>query len=266
MSRYAILPFLILLAGGTACDGALNPAEEQPVAVTFTAVGNRTAIAADTTRLADSLIITRVQVVMSELELARTTGDTLCTVSSRGSGGSGGDDNSGKGKGKGEDNKKKEEKAREERHNRCPEIELGPFLVNLALTTSPVARFANSIPEGVYREIEFEIDKPDSDSAGVAFVAKNPDFRDISVRAEGTYRGRAFTYAGRAKAELELEFRPSLTVGKSGTVVDIRVDLARWFRGSDGKAVDPATANPGGVNAALVARNIGSSFSLATGS
>lgn len=257
-----LLP-LILLAGA-ACDGAVNPADEQPVAVTFTAVGNRTAIAADTARLADSLIITRVQVVMSELELARTTGDTLCTVSARGDGGNGGDGNSGKGKGS--DKQKKEDKAREERRNRCPEIELGPFLVNLALTTSPVARFANTIPEGVYREIEFEIDKPEGDSAGVAFVSRNPDFRDISVRAEGTYRGRAFTYVGRAKAELELEFRPSLTVGKSGTVVDIRVDLARWFRGGDGKTVDPATANPGGVNAGVVARNIGNSFSLATGS
>lgn len=251
---------LTLVLATAACDQAAAPASEQPVAIAFTATGARTV--ADTARLADSLIITRVQIVMSELELSRVAGDSLCSASG-GSGGSGGDD---KNKGKGSDKSKGKSEEAKERRNRCPEIELGPLLVNLALSTSSVARFANDIPAGVYREIEFKIDRPDNDSSGVAFVARNPDFRDISVRAEGSYKGKAFTYAGRAAAELELEFKPSLTVEKTGTVVNIRVDLAKWFRTTDGKSIDPASANPAGANAALVARNIARSFSLSTGS
>ena len=259
-TRSTFLTLAAIAASVAACDGATNPASEQPVAIAFSAVGNRSAVAADSARVADSLIVTRVQIVMSQLELSRTTGDTLCSTSNT-SGDRGG---SGKSKGRGSNDEQK--KRDEERHLRCPQIELGPFLVNLALTSSPVTRFANNIPAGVYREIDFEINRPESDSAGVAFVAKNPDFRDISVRAEGTYKGKAFTYAGRAKAELELEFRPSLTVEATGTVVNIRVDLAKWFRNSAGVAVDPTTANTGGVNASMVARNIAGSFSLLAGS
>lgn len=259
MSRPTRLFLVAILA---ACGDATSSGDDQRVGVSFQAVGQRSAIAADSsTRVADSLIITRVQLVMSELELARTTGDSLCavpaaTILARTS----------SDKGKDKDKNKQHSEERSERERRCPSIDLGPFLVTLALTSSPVTRFANNIPAGTYREIEFEIDRPEDDSSGVAFIASNPDFRDISVRAEGTYKGRPFTYVGRAKSELELEFRPSLTVSSSGTVVSIRVDLAKWFRNAAGAAIDPATANPGGANASLVARNIAASFSLMTGS
>jgi hypothetical protein len=139
------------------------------------------------------------------------------------------------------------------------------MLVALPLGPAAVTKFATNIPEGQYREIEFEIDKPDGDSAGTAFLASNPDFRDISVRAEGRYKTTAFTYVGRAKAEIELKFKPSLTVAAGGTVVNIRVDLARWFRGADGAPINPTTANPGGPNAARVAQNIARSFSVLAG-
>lgn len=249
---------LILLAFLAACSDSTSANDDQRVGVAFQAVGQRSAVAADSsTPVADSLIITRVQLVMSELELARTRGDSLCTIPAATIMASIASD-----KGKGRESSE----ARSERARRCPSIDLGPFLVTLALTSSPVTRFANDIPAGTYREIEFEIDRPEDDSSGVAFVASNPDFRDISVRAEGTYKGKSFTYVGRAKSELELEFRPSLTVATSGTVVSIRVDLAKWFRNAAGVAIDPATANPGGVNASMVARNIASSFSLMTGS
>lgn len=259
MSRPAKLFLLAFLA---ACEGSTSTSDDQRVGVAFQAVGQRSSVAADSsTPVADSLIITKVQLVMSELELARTRGDSLCavpaaTILARIS----------FDKGKGKDKEKEEKEARSERARRCPSIDLGPFLVTLALSSSPVTRFANDIPAGTYREIEFEIDRPEDDSSGVAFIASNPDFRDISVRAEGTYKGKAFTYVGRAKSELELEFRPSLTVATTGTVVSIRVDLAKWFRNAAGVAIDPATANPGGANASLVARNIASSFSLMTGS
>lgn len=257
MSRSAKLFLLAFLA---ACEGSTSTSDDQRVGVAFQAVGQRSSVAADSsTPVADSLIITKVQLVMSELELARTRGDSLCaipaaTILARIS------------LEKGKDKGKEMSEARSERARRCPSIDLGPFLVTLALTSSPVTRFANDIPAGTYREIEFEIDRPEDDSSGVAFIASNPDFRDISVRAEGTYKGRPFTYVGRAKSELELEFRPSLTVATTGTVVSIRVDLAKWFRNAAGVAIDPATANPGGANASLVARNIASSFSLMTGS
>lgn len=247
-------PMLLIAAVAlAACDSSTDPRAPQAVAVAFSAVGSRTAVA-DTARVADSLVITKVQLVLSELELHRTAGDSLCVASTTAGATSGSRD---------DDKKKKEEekKRKEEKRLRCPEIELGPFLVNLALAANPVSRFANSIPAGVYREIEFVISRPDNDSSGVAFVARNPDFRDISVRAEGLYKGKAFVYTGRAAAELELEFKPAITV-ENGTVINIRVDLAKWFKNAAGVAVDPATANPGGPNAALVARNIANSFSL----
>ena len=258
-----LMRFPVLVAATAAlaaCDGgSTSPKGEQPVAIAFSAVGNRSTTAADSsTNVGDSIIVTKVQVVMSELELARTAGDSLCTAPATTSNSESGSSSSS------DDKKKKEEekKRAEERRQRCPQIELGPFLVNLPLSSSTTTRFANNIPAGVYREIEFKIDKPETDSSGVAFLATNPDFRDISVRAEGTFKGKAFTFTGRAKAELELEFKPSLTVQATGTVVNIQVDLKQWFRNSAGVAVDPASANPGGVNASMVARNIGKSFSL----
>ena len=54
--------------------------------------------------------------------------------------------------------------------------------------------------------------------------------------------------------------RTPLVADSTGANITIKVDLTNWFRTSSGTLIDPATANAGGTNAALVSSNIARSF------
>lgn len=177
----------------------------------------------------DELLITRAQIVLREIEFEREDSLAGCTSSF--------DDDS------------------------CEKVEVGPVLVDLPLNGSPLTQITATVPEGTFDEIEFELEHADDDSASErAFRAAHPEFNGLSVRVEGTFNGQPFTFVSSVRAELELEFDPPLVVGESGHNVTVSVDLAGWFRRTDGTLIDPRTANPGGANAGVVATNIRSSF------
>ena len=178
----------------------------------------------------DELVITRAQIVLREIEFEYEDSLPGCV-------------------------------SRYDDDDECEKIEMGPVLVDLPLNGSLRTQLTAPVPAGTFDEIEFELEHAHDDSASErAFRREHPEFNGISVRVEGTFNGQPFTFVSSVRAELEMEFSPPLVVGESGHNVTISVDLARWFRRTDGTVIDPRTANPGSVNAGIVASNIRSSF------
>lgn len=175
----------------------------------------------------DTLILTRVQLVMRQIELKRSD-VTACTSS--------GDPG-------------------------CEEVEIGPSLVDLPLTPGPEQAFAVELPVGTYDRIDFEVHKVGSDSADLQFLLQHPGFADVSIRVEGTFNGTAFVFLSDVDEEQEFTLVPELVVSETASRnVTIFVDVNGWFRRADGSLVDPVSANTGGVNESLVSNNIKDSF------
>jgi len=175
----------------------------------------------------DTLVIDQVQMVVREVELKRTdaTSDSTCT---------------------GE-------------HDGCEELESGPFLLDLPLSTGATTVLTVPVTPGTYSELEFKVHAPSSDS-GDAFLALHPDFAGVSIRVTGSWNGTPFTYEAGVRAKQELEIQPPLTVTDSSNAdFTLFIDIGSWFR-SAGKLIDPSTANAGGANEELVNSNIVRSF------
>lgn len=159
-----------------------------------------------------AVIITRAQIVLKKIELKSP--DYVCGL---------GDD------------------GRRSRHDADCEVDLGPRIVDLPVQGGVSPFIDVAVPEGIYREIEFRLHKPDDDTAAdIAFIAANPGFRRISVRVEGTWNGQPFAYESDPNAMLELEFASPLHVDASGVNITVDVDVASWFRDSAGTALRPS--------------------------
>jgi hypothetical protein len=183
---------------------------------------------------ADSIVITKAQVVLARLELQKS--GAACTSTE-----SAGDDDAAE--------------------SSCAELELAPSIVNLSVSGGVTQAINSSIPSGTYNAFEAKIRAVEAKgSASKAFLAAHPEMVGASVRVEGTFNGKAFTYIGAPRAELEGLFNPPLVADSTGANITIKVDLSNWFRTSSGTLVDPSTANVGGANAALVSGNIARSF------
>ncbi|MDT8437122.1 MAG: hypothetical protein RRA92_10265 [Gemmatimonadota bacterium] len=148
----------------------------------------------------------------------------------------------------------------------CEEFNSGPRILELPLDGSVEQVLAiDGVPADTYDEIEFDIHKPEDDTAeDIAFLQQNPDFRRVSIRVEGTWNGEPFVYLTDLNEEQEMPLVPPLVVTEGGSPVNVtfRVDLDGWFRALDGSLVDPRTANEGGANESLVEENIERSIDL----
>lgn len=200
----------------TACSDASGP-NTAPVTLSFSTVRSvsgqfsqsRADASASGTSLSaitltgggNTIVVTRARLVLNEIELEEFSGREC--------------DNSGPG-----------------RDPACPEIEIGPFLVDLPLSQGVRSALTAQIPAGSYHEIEFEIEPVDDSNSGARqFFAAHPDVpRTRSILVEGTYNGQPFVFLSSDSIELELEFEPNLVVGAGGTNVTIDVDVSSWFR------------------------------------
>lgn len=184
--------------------------------------------------MADTLVISTVQLVLNDVELQRadvsSCPDTMPVRTDR-------------------------DRSSDDRG--CSRLDLGPMLLDVPLDSTGASKLAVSIPAGAYREIEFELDKVKTGSRASAaeslFVAQHPEFRDVTVRVTGTYRGAPFTFLSHVEAEVEFEFSPPLTV-ESGVNDNITVslDLGRWFRGETGALLPPTTENQSRIEQNIV--------------
>jgi hypothetical protein len=244
-----------LAAASVACNDSSSPAAARDVSLSFATSAGVATVAGQTSSEAvpevdgaftvrdatHTLTITRAAVVLSELELATTT--TPC----------GSDDDAGDDHGDHSGN----DHADGRHGDHCAELELGPLLVDLPVDSSVSTVLTLAIPAGTYAQLEAKL-RPvrDDDESARAFRAAHPELVGASVRVEGTFDGAPFVYTGAPRAHLELEFDPPLEVNGDGTNITVHVALDRWFTGADGAIIDPATAAPGGSNAAVVAGNI----------
>lgn len=174
----------------------------------------------------DTLEISRVQMVLGNVKLRRA-GITACPDSMRVS----------------------DDSRRSSDDRGCSRLDQGPMLLDLPLSGTGAAPLAVTIPAGTYHEFEFELDDVSTSSsasaADKAFLVANPDFRNITVRVTGSYKGQAFTFLSRARAEVEFEFEPSLEVQAGvNDNVSVALDLGAWFRdGTSGAVLAPTVAN-----------------------
>jgi len=182
-----------------------------------------------------TLEIQRVAVVLREIELKLENDDAVCGDSGSGSSSS-----------------------RSSRDG-CDELEVGPFLLDLPLDggVETLIELTDVLP-GRYDRLDFEIHKPEDDTPeDLAFIAAHPEFRRISITVEGLFDGQPFTYVTDLSEKQRVDLLPPLDVGAGDlTQVTLVLDVAGWFRRSDGSLVDPASGNKGGPNENLIKDNI----------
>jgi hypothetical protein len=145
----------------------------------------------------------------------------------------------------------------------CEELNVGPVLLDLALTPGATQSFSVQVPAGTYDKAELHIHRASSsDTADATFLAANPGFDGVSIRATGTYNGAPFTFTTDLDAEQEIALSPPITTdGSTPASITLFVDVSKWFETADGSAlVDPATALTGQPNQSLVENNIKRSF------
>lgn len=179
---------------------------------------------------AHTLVITRAQLVVSELQLKGSSADCADTP-----GASGGDD--------------------------CEELELRPVLVDLPVVPGTSSAVVTVMPAGTYTAMEMKVDAVyEGEDDFAAFLAAHPGWDGVSVRIEGTYDGQPFVFTSAVEAELHMTFASPVVVDANGAGITVDVDVLGWFRDDAGNYVNPTTANAGGENQSLVQENIKSSF------
>jgi hypothetical protein len=230
---------VLAVAGLAACSDSNGPAQggrqlafqlaTQPTGAALRTSGAALVAGTETIGLGnDTIVLTRVQVVLRRIELERVGGTVCDSLIS--------DDD-------------------------CEELRTGPILLDLPLGTGAARSFSVAVDTGTYGEIKFKIHKPES-SDDAAFVAANPDFDGVSIRATGTYNGTAFTYTSDLDVEQEHELVPPVSITDStGVNLTLLVDLGAWFANQAGNGlIDPETANQGGGLEGEVKSNIETSF------
>ncbi|MEO6056668.1 MAG: hypothetical protein ABIQ49_07505 [Gemmatimonadales bacterium] len=182
-----------------------------------------------------TLVISQVQVVLSEVELKQMEHAGLCDGEVSG----------------------------------CEEFSGGPVLVDLPLEGGVVTPLSTGVAAGTYSGAELKIDIPEEgDAATTAFLAAHPSWpQSTSVHVVGTFDAADGTGAQpfdvylAGEAELELAFSPPVVVDASVTFnVTVAIDPSTWFVAAGGTLIDPrALATDASLEASVFA-NIESAF------
>lgn len=223
--------FVGVLALGVlaACRDSTSPGTMRPLKLSFSTQTGRASLSGASdfgasrtivVGTAGELVITKAQIVLDDIELSPSEG-VNCN-------------------GKGE--------------NGCQELDHDAIVVDLPVVTGTNAVLTIPIAEGTYSELEAEIKPAERGIPG------RPEFDGKSVRVEGTYKGAPFVYSASVKSDFNLKFNPPLVISSNSKNITVNVDMSKWFLGTGGVAIDPATAGVGGVNAALLVANIKASF------
>ncbi|KXK49025.1 MAG: hypothetical protein UZ05_CHB002001956 [Chlorobi bacterium OLB5] len=133
---------------------------------------------------------------------------------------------------------------KEENHENECDVKLGPFIIQLDLSSKVVIAGLAKLPFGSYDEVKFQVHKP-TPNDGIT----DPDFiesnsRRYSVVVRGVYNTVPFTYKSDVTVakEIELEGVP-ITVGAAPVVyLTIRLNPHLWFW-ENGQFIDPSIEN-----------------------
>ena len=221
--------------GASACSDSTTSGARRALSLSLT-TRSQAALAdralADITIVAGTgtLVITKAQVVARRIELAPADAATCTSTTEPG------DDNA-------EDD--------------CAEVQSGPVLLDLPLDASARTNITASVPPGTYRGLELRIGLVSSGNRrSVEFLTSHPDFKNASVRVEGTYNGKAFVFMSPVDARIETLFSAPVTVDASNPNVTVAIDLTNWFSDGTGGTLDPSNS----ANASRISANIASSF------
>ena len=223
--------------GTSACSDATTGGARHPLTVSLTTQAQGAAadrVLADITIAlgTTTLVITKAQVVARRIELAPADAATCAGTAEAG------DDHG-------------------ESNDGCAEVESGPVLLDLPLDASTKTNITASVPPGSYRGLELRIGPVSSGNRrSVEFLTAHPDFKNASVRVEGTYNGKAFVFMSPVDARIETLFSTPITVDASSPNVTVAIDLTSWFSDGAGGTLDPSNS----ANASQISTNIASSF------
>jgi len=223
--------------GASACTDATTSGARRPLTVSLTTQVQEAAadrVLADVTIAlgTNTLVISKAQVVARRIELAPADAATCSGTAEAG------DDNA-------------------EVNDGCAEVETGPALLDLPLDASTKTNITASVPPGTYRALEMRIGPVSSGNRrSVEFLTSHPDFKNASVRVEGTYNGKAFVFMSPVDARIETLFSAPITVDASSPNVTVAIDLTNWFSDGAGGTLDPSNS----ANASRISANIASSF------
>ena len=234
--RSALL--LCIAMGASACtDATSSNAAKRPLTVSLTtqsqgAVADRAladiTIAAGT----NTLVITKAQLVARRIELAPTSASGCAAMQESG------DDDA-------------------HVEDGCAEIEVGPTLLDIPVNGSLQTSISASVPPGTYRALEIRIRPISSGNRNSqAFVLAHPEFKDASVRIEGTFNGNPFVFTSSIDTRIETAFATPVTVDATNPNVTVAIDLSNWFSDGSGGTLDPSNSS----NAARISANIAGSF------
>lgn len=218
------------------------------------AAGNQVTSAATATGFSiksgtDEILITKAQVVVKNVKLKPVS--ATCTD----------DDDDDDDKSSAKSSSGSNSSSRSDDDDDCESIKVGPFLVNVPVNGTDGGRVAVAVPGGTYSAIRFDIHKvTSSDSADRAFRQEHPDFRDISVRLEGTYNTRPFIFTHDVNATLDVPLTKPVEIGAAGDNVTVTIDMSSWFVKPTGGLYSPAEGNVPGVVRAKIQNNIRAAF------
>jgi hypothetical protein len=254
LHRATVLLVAALALIWTGCDSTgVSPDDtpSAPVTLSFMATpaggsGTLSSKAAKSRTYSDdagnALTIESVEIILREIEFERADADEACLN---------GDDD---GDGSDDDD--------------CEEVEQGPILVDLPLDSNqPTVALEATLPEGLWKEVEFDVHKLErDDDDDAAFLDETGFPEGVSIRVTGTWTpaggdAQAFTYVSDLNEEQEIEFDTPIEVtAEEAKNVTFEVDVDRWFRTSDGTLVNPAEGNDDGRYEDLIEENIENSI------
>ncbi len=210
----------------TGCGGSTAPngTDTKPVGLKFTELsrisGSPVALSGSVPGAVvvangpDTLRIDLVKMTLEDIDLERTSQSVDCSV------------------------------AGNRNHNDCSDYFRGPLLVVLDLNGSGQTAPLNlEAPVGTFSKVSFDISVPDGgDPHQEAYLAANPDMRDVSLRITGTFNGSPFSFALDLTGDQIITLNPPLVVTEAGTGFNITVafDIASWFVRADGSIMNPS--------------------------
>lgn len=139
----------------------------------------------------------------------------------------------------------------------CPNIWLGPALLEPPVVDGAEVEFTVDLPEGEYREFQMQIHKP-TGSGDQAFLTENPDWNGLSVRVTGTVDGEDFTFESSITSVIKVALEaPAEVVEGQAVGVTLLIDVMSWFD-DGGSLLDPR--NPSQQVRSRIEQNIRTSF------
>lgn len=183
-------------------------------------------------RANDTIVVTRAQLVVRDVQLAKASAS--CPDNAPANGGP----------------------------DSCPTVHVGPFLVDIATAGGASGRLSVNVPEGTYSKVRLSIHKvTSSDTADRTFREAHPELVNLSVKLEGTYNGQPFTFTNDVNGKIDAMFTNTVAVaGTAPALVTVQIDVAPWFSNPSGGLFSPLLANLPGVIRATVEGNIRTSF------